>query len=138
MNIINKITTNNDNSARKDLGFRFMVFRKAILKTTEELAQEIGVPEQAITGIESGANYPEITILHFIHKKYKLNLNWMLTAEGQMFDKLSLPDKDDPRYPKYAELLELLKVPAVEVSINAALKQILALLGLELEGEREE
>jgi hypothetical protein len=62
----------------------------------------------------------------------------MLTAEGPMFDTLSLPEKDDPRYSKYVELLELLKVPAVEISINAALKQILALLGLELEGEQEE
>jgi DNA-binding XRE family transcriptional regulator len=137
MNIRNKKTTNNNNSERRDIGFRFKMFRKSIQKTSGELAKEIGVPERELTDIEHGLIYPKITILHFLHKKYKLNINWILAAEGNMFLDLSLPGKDDPRYSKYAELFELMKVPAIEISINAALKQILAILGLEQEEETE-
>lgn len=113
------------------------MFRKSLQKTREELAQEVGVPVREIIGIENGTIYPKITILHFLHRKYKLNLNWILSAEGEMFMYISLPGKDDPRYSKYVELLELMKVPVIETSINAALKQILAILGLEQEEEVE-
>ena len=135
MNIRNENKININNSERKDLGFRFMMFRKSIQKTQEELAKEIGISEREVIGIEHGTIYPKITILHFLHKEYKLNINWILSAEGNMFLTPSLPAKDDPRYSKYAELLELMKVPVIENSINAALKQILAILGLEQEEE---
>ena len=138
MNILDKNKTKHDNSKQENLGFRFLLFRKAIGKTVREIASEANVSGSTINGIESGAVYPEITFLHFLRKEYGLNINWLLTKEGQMLEKGLLREKKEPIYEKYAELIELMRVPAVEQAINAALTQILALLELEKEQEKEE
>lgn len=123
---------NNDCLAKKDLGFRFMMFRKALRKTEKELASELNIPESQINAIETGAIFPEITWLHFLYKKYGLNITWLLTRAGQMFMKEKVrPGKKDTLDGKYAELIDLMQVPAVEQAINAALVEIRALLALE-------
>lgn len=122
----------------KNLGFRFLLFRKAIEKTIKELAFELRTKEATLNGIESGTVYPEITILHFLRKEYGLNINWLLTKEGKMFERERPQEKKESVYEKYAELIELMRVPAVEQAINAALTQILALLELEKQQETEE
>jgi len=138
MNIIDNNKMKNDNSTQKDLGFRFLLFRKAIEKTVRELASEANVTESAINGIESGAAYPGIVFLHYLRKQYGLNINWLLTKEGRMFEKERPQEKKESMYGKYAELIELMRVPAVEQAINAALTQILALLELEKQQEKDD
>ncbi len=138
MNILNENKANSDNSTRENLGFRFLLFRKAIGKTARELSSEANVTESIINGIESGTAYPGITFLHFLHGEYGLNINWLLTKEGQMFESGRPVEKKESMYEKYAELIELMRVPAVEQAINAALTQILALLRLEKDQEKQE
>ena len=138
MNKLDKNKTKNDNSEQENLGFRFLLFRKAIGKTVREIASEANISESVINGIESGTVYPEITFLHFLRREYGLNINWLLTKEGQMLEKGRPREKKEPIYEKYAELIELMRVPAVEQTINAALTQILALLKLEKEQEKDE
>ena len=53
--------------------------------------------------------------------------------EGQMFENGWQREKKEPIYEKYAELIELMRIPAVEHAIKAALTQILALRELEKE-----
>jgi transcriptional regulator with XRE-family HTH domain len=132
----NKMLKNDDLTGKK-VGFRFMLFRKAIGKTVRELSSELNVPESTITGIENGDAYPEIEYLHCLHEKYGLNINWLLTKTGRMFVKKSPSETKDPMVEKYAELIELMRVPAVEQAIEAALTEIRALLELEKEKNRE-
>ena len=61
----------------------------------------------------------------------------MLTKTGRMFVRKAQAGTKDPMYEKYAELIELMRVPAVEQAIEAALTEIRALLELEKEKNRE-
>lgn len=137
MSKIDNDMSKNGNLARKEVGFRFMLFRRAIEKTVRELASELNVPESTIVDIENGAAYPGITYLHNLYEKYRLNINWLLTKTGRMFVRKSRAGTKDPMYEKYAELVELMRVPAVEQAIEAALTEIRALLELEKEKNRE-
>ena len=119
---------------KKDMGFRFLLFRKAMGKSVRELAAEVNVHEAVITGIEDGNAYPEITFLHLLHVKYGLNINWLLTDNGHMFAKKNRSRKTSENK-NYAEMFDLMRIPAVEEAIQAALTEIRALL--ELERRRE-
>jgi len=131
MNEIDNKMQNDDNLTKKELGFRFLMFRKAIGKTEMELASELNIPEAKINDIETGVVYPEIALLHYLYKTYGLNIHWLLTRAGHMFiKKKSRPEKTDPLYDRYAELIDLMEVPAVEQAIKAALTEIRALLAL--------
>ena len=137
MKKIDNKMSNNDDLTGKKVGFRFMLFRKAIGKTVRELSSELNVTESTITGIEKGAAYPGIGYLHYFHEKYGLNINWLLTKTGPMFVKKSRSETKDPMVEKYAELIELMRIPAVEQAIEAALTEIRALLELEKESNKE-
>jgi transcriptional regulator with XRE-family HTH domain len=137
MKKIDKNMSKSDKFVRKKVGFRFMLFRKAIGKTVRELSSELNVTESTITDIENGTAYPEIEYLHYFHEKYGLNINWLLTKTGRMFVKKSPSETKDPRYEKYVELIELMRVPAVEQAIEAALTEIRALLELQKQNNRE-
>lgn len=116
---------------KKELGFRFLMFRKAIRKTEMELASELNITEAKINDIETGIVYPEIAILHYLYKTYGLNIHWLLTRAGHMFIKKKCqPEKTDSLYNRYAELIDLMEVPAVEQAIKAALTEIRAILVL--------
>jgi len=137
MNKIDKNMLKNGNLARKEVGFRFMLFRRAIRKTVRELASELKVAESTIVDIENGAAYPGIAYLHYLYEKYRLNINWLLTKTGRMFVRKARAGTKDPMYEKYAELVELMRVPAVEQAIEAALTEIRALLELEKQKNKE-
>ncbi|MCP4219459.1 MAG: hypothetical protein GY765_32795 [bacterium] len=123
-----KIGTDKDN----DVGLRFMLFRKAVEKDNCEFAAELRLTEDKVADIEAGILSPEITQLHILHYRYKLNINWLLTGTGFMFVG---KDSEKPLVGKYSELLALMEVPAVAQAIGAALLEIKALLELEKENE---
>lgn len=127
-----------DYKASGDLGIRFVLFRKAIRKTQSQLAEELGIQQSEIAGIEKGTADLKVSHLHYLNKKYGLNINWMLCKGGNMFVKDRPPDSEldtdyvmkppikrgDPRYEKYIEFFQLLQVPAVETVIMASLREI--------------
>jgi transcriptional regulator with XRE-family HTH domain len=137
MNKIDNDMSKDNILVKKEVGFRFMLFRKAIQKTVRKLASELNASESAITDIENGTAYPGIAYLHYLYVKYGLNINWLLTKTGHMFVKKSRSKTKDPMYEKYAELIELMRVPAVEQAIEAALTEIRALLELEKQNNTE-
>ena len=53
--------------------------------------------------------------------------------EGQMCENGRLCEKKEPIYEKYAEFIQLMRVPAVEHAIKTALTQIHAIRELEQE-----
>lgn len=134
MNNLDDKTNENNVRAKKELGFRFRMFRKALRKSRVELASELGSSTSSIIMIEKGTISPKITDLHYLYNKYGLNINWLLSKTGHMFVEKPEDNQDGKMgelYNKYAELLDLMQVPAVEQAINAALTQIRALLELE-------
>ncbi|UCH96631.1 MAG: hypothetical protein JSV88_07220 [Candidatus Aminicenantes bacterium] len=119
-----------------DFGIRFLLFRKAIKKTRLQMASELGIGQQKIAAVEKGTTYPKIDYLHYLNKKYGLNINWMVSGMGDMFVKDRPPDVDSnyaaksPAQPdlsldeKTIELMQLMQIPSVEKVIMAKLKEI--------------
>jgi len=121
---------------KKEIGRRFRVFRKAIGKKQIQLAREIGVSPSAISFIERGTSFPKINYIDFLHRNYRLNIDWLLGGEVPMFSVVKGEGKKcdsflschvachDPLYVMYMELMELMQVSVVEREILGELSQI--------------
>jgi transcriptional regulator with XRE-family HTH domain len=118
-----------------DWGIRFLLFRKAIRRNQSQLASELKTNQEEIAGIEENTIYPKINYLHFLNKKYGLNINWLLCNAGDMFVKDPPPGIDtnyvvklspppQGKNEKIIELMQLMKIPSVEKIIMAKLKEI--------------
>jgi transcriptional regulator with XRE-family HTH domain len=124
---------------KKEVGKRFRQFREEIKKAQHELASELNIYQSTITNIERGKTFPNIKYLQYFYHKYHLNINWLLTDEGEMFvhhyhtnpNAVSVMDchleYNDPRYQQYAELFNYMQVPEVEQVILARLTEAKAL-----------
>lgn len=122
-------------SIKTEIGGRFKRFREAIGKTQAQLARELNVYQSTITNIEVGKTFPGIKYLDYLQKNYGLNISWVISSKGQMYERketfppaVSLLDchvpEKDPRYDKYVELIYLMQVPVIEQVILAKLTEI--------------
>ena len=123
---------------RKDVGLRFLLFRKAIKRTLPQMAAELKSSQEDIAAIEKGTAYPKVNYLHYLHEKYGLNLNWLLGNIGEMFIQgspqgldvnpnfvLALPPaSDNARTEEYHELMQLLRIPVIEKTMLAKLQEL--------------
>lgn len=124
---------------KQEIGKRFRRFRETIKKAQHELASELNIYQSTITNIERGKTFPNIKYLQHFYQKYDLNVNWLLTNEGDMIiyhyrtnpNALSVMDchlaYNDPKYEMYADLLNYMQVPEVEQLILARLTEAKAL-----------
>jgi transcriptional regulator with XRE-family HTH domain len=64
---------------------RLKQVRVALQLTQTEIAESIGVSQQAWTHYEKERRYPYLQQLTQLVLKYNINLNWLLTGEGEMF-----------------------------------------------------
>jgi len=110
---------------KKQIGQRFRVFRQAIGKKQIQLARELKVSPSAITFIETGTSFPKLNYINYLHRYYRLNIDWLLGGDVPMFLPVEREGKEcasflpchipyrDPVYGKYVELMELMEVPGV-------------------------
>lgn len=68
-----------------DIGQRLILFRKAQSLSGGQLAEGISRTRQTWSGYEAGAVEPPSAVLATLVKKYRLNMNWLLTGQGNMF-----------------------------------------------------
>ncbi|MCP4147059.1 MAG: helix-turn-helix transcriptional regulator [bacterium] len=130
---------------KKKIGQRLRSFREAIRKAQHELAAELNIYQSTITNIERGKTFPNINYLQYFYKEYALNINWLLTDSGEMFmDHYHISPNassvmechvkaSDPRYEKYAELLNYMEIPEIEQLILARLIEARAIFKDEIE-----
>ena len=128
-----------ESTIKQEVGKRFRKFREEIKKAQHELAAELDIYQSTITNIERGKTFPNIKYLQHFYEKYNLNINWLLSNEGEMLiveyhtnpNAVSVMDchipYNDPMYEKYAELLNYMQVPEVEQIILARLTEAKAL-----------
>jgi len=120
---------------KDDVGVRFKAFRVAQKKAQHVLAGELEVHQSTITNIEHGTTFPKISYLHYFWQKYGLNINWLLTGEGDMYVKgrvdIQIPQEVTlppvkygvTRHRQFLELSRLLRVPPVEQVILAKMTE---------------
>lgn len=111
---------------KQDVGSRFKQFRIHKRKAQHELAKELKVHQSTITNIEHGTTFPKLNYLHYFYMKYGLNINWLVTGEGEMYlrahpkagftDLLMYPHVEygDPNFEHYAEMVKLMQIPIIE------------------------
>ena len=58
--------------------------REEIRKTQEMFGISLGLNRTSITDIERGKTFPNPIYLENIHKKYQINLNWLICGSGKM------------------------------------------------------
>lgn len=122
---------------KKEVGDRFKAFRLDQKKAQHVLATELEVHQSTITNIEHGTTFPKINYLHYFYEKYGLNVNWLITGDGEMYMEgfkkgpgaaaaLMYPHVEygDPGYDQYAELINLMQIPVVEQLILARLSEV--------------
>jgi SOS-response transcriptional repressor LexA len=78
----------------KTIGDRLRYFRETLGVNQSQMAREIGLAPSFISGIERGAKEPSREIIKRLLEHYKLNTNWLLTGEGEMF----LSDRKEMKY----------------------------------------
>ncbi len=133
-----------EDSIKVEIGKRFRRFREAIKKAQHELAAELGIYQSTITNIERGKTFPNIRYLQYFYFEYNLNINWLLTSQGEMKmqhyqinpNASSIMEchisYDDPMYKKYEALVNYMQVPEVEQLILARLTEAKALFKEEI------
>ncbi len=128
----------NTSTIKKDVGARFCEFRKAISKTQTQLSEELGIYQSTIASFEMGKTFPNFKYLHYFHEKYGLNINWLISGNGDKFveryryrieTKAPYLKDSDPQYylsslEKYSELLCLMEIPIIEQVILAKLLEL--------------
>jgi len=88
--------------ALKTLGERLTYARKSKRITQVSLAERIGVSRGVVYNIEKNLTSPQPIVLTAICHTLGVNLDWLLTGEGDMDNALNLPYSSEP----HRELLE--------------------------------
>jgi len=121
---------------KRDVGSRFKAFRLDRKKAQHVLAIELKVHQSTITNIEHGTTFPKINYLQYFYVKYGLNINWLVTGEGEMYMEgfqkgkgasvLKCPHirYGDAKYDQYAELVDLMQIQTVEEQVLARLSEV--------------
>jgi transcriptional regulator with XRE-family HTH domain len=111
---------------KQDVGIRFKSFRLDQKKAQHVMAAELKVHQSTITNIEHGTTFPKINYLFYFYEKYGLNINWLITGEGDMYLRgvkddgtpepvmLPLRGYEDPNYQQFVDLSKLIQVPVIE------------------------
>jgi SOS-response transcriptional repressor LexA len=95
------------------IGDRFKEIREKLGLNQSELARSIGANPSIISDIERGDKEPSKKIISALIFKYRINSNWLLTEQGDMYIKDDLPQKsrleqdlDDTiaAHPKFTEI----------------------------------
>jgi SOS-response transcriptional repressor LexA len=108
------------------IGDRFKETREKLGLNQSELARSIGANPSIMSDIERGDKEPSKKIISALIVKYRINSNWLLTGEGDMYIKDELPqrsrleqelDETIAAHPKFSEIESRL------AALEALLKQ---------------
>ena len=67
------------------IGERFCAFRKRLGMTQAEIADKIKASRSFLSQVESDLSIPGGEMLMLVNQHFGLNVNWLLTGEGEMF-----------------------------------------------------
>ena len=97
-------------------GKRLKEIRQKLGMTQETFAKKIDVTQSAITNYELEKRQPPDAIVSFICREFKINKDWLLNGNGEMF----IPDTDD-ELERLAERYDLSKSAKIVIKQFAKL-----------------
>ncbi|EKE03528.1 MAG: hypothetical protein ACD_20C00191G0005 [uncultured bacterium] len=69
------------------IGNRLKQVRQNKKLTVEEFSQIVNIPARTLGGYEREERKPPLEFLEILKNKFNVNINWLLTSEGEMFIK---------------------------------------------------
>lgn len=72
-------------TSKKSIGKRLNAVRKELNLSLDKAASYIKKEARTITAYETGQNCVSLEYLHALYTHYKININYILTGEGEMF-----------------------------------------------------
>ncbi len=82
-----------------------------------DFARQMGVHQQQLSKYERGENKPSAEFFTKLVEKFRININWLLTGDGEMFmckcAEGKHPDAVEIKYFENPELLDTIKNPAI-------------------------
>jgi transcriptional regulator with XRE-family HTH domain len=84
-----------------DIGARIRLIRQMVRLNQKDFAKSLGLSQTFISSVET--NVSRLTILHLakITNNYNVNLNWLITGEGEIFKgaapRQAINPKDAPK-----------------------------------------
>jgi len=91
---------------------RFKLIRNETGFTQEVFGESIGLKQSNITDIERGKAFPNFNIMEIVHKKFNVNLNWLICGTGKMKienSSLDVLDESGSQYGNQNDLIECLQ-----------------------------
>lgn len=70
------------------IGKRFALVRGN--RTSKDFAKSLGVHPNSITNYENDKRFPDLSVLTHLVEDYRVNLNWLLTGHGNVYDDMSI------------------------------------------------
>jgi phage repressor protein C with HTH and peptisase S24 domain len=93
--------------AEFNVGERLKGFRKSKNLTQQEFAKQLGTSASFISDIEKGKKLPGTSLLTSLKRIFDVDVNWLLTGEGEATIPLSYPEcpclDDFELFPKYEQ-----------------------------------
>jgi transcriptional regulator with XRE-family HTH domain len=91
---------------KEGIGSRFRKMREHTGLSQKETGQLFGMNQSNIARIEKGIVSPNMAICDYFHTEYHIDMNWLITGEGEMV----LPEEEtDPKLIDYGEFKEEMK-----------------------------
>ena len=60
--------------------------RKELRLTAQALADNVGIALQTVQNYELGKREPSFAFMYYLLTVYNVNINWLMTGDGQMFN----------------------------------------------------
>ena len=69
----------------KEIGFRLQLVRKKLNLLQKDFAKTLDISNASLSEMEAGNAKPRFELIYNITKKFKVNINYLLHGEGEIF-----------------------------------------------------
>ncbi len=87
------------------IGERLKMMRNALQLKQTEMAKAMELNPSAISQMESGRTKPSLETLAEIAKRYQVDLHWLITGQGQMFNKAESVGQQKKQWDKLQKMM---------------------------------